>query len=233
MTPSPYIEANQAAIAPPLDYEEIYTRIGRTSEDELNQCIEEFEKLQKNPTALPAVEKQEKCDVLFQGLLMTTYNQHSGTFNNGFDELIQKESVAIWRPKPQEGYKCLGDITTNGKNNKPFTERDHAQSVVDVPVSERYAMYCVKEEFVVRGKIDINSMITDGEGAIFRIINDFENEPDGLADGNFFYTIRGSVPTSQEALKTLAENTEVWVLNKKTAIFEEDDKRLEKDDLCK
>ncbi|MFK7825218.1 MAG: hypothetical protein AB8G05_13770 [Oligoflexales bacterium] len=230
MTPSPYTEDNQTAIAPPLNYDEIYTQIGRTSEEEFNACLEYFDKLQE--TGIPRVEVQEKCEILFQGLSMVTYNSQGGTYNNGFDELIQKESVAIWRPKPQEGYKCLGDVTTNGNNNKPFTEKDHAQGIADVPVNYKYAMYCVKEEFVVKGKIDINSMISDGNVSIFKIINDEENAPDGYADGNFFYTRKGPTPSSPEALKNLAESTEVWVLNKKHTVFVEDDTISEKHESC-
>ena len=237
MTPSPFLEDEQeyqTAILPPEDFEEIYTQIGRSSEDELNKCLDVFDEVQRGEKIFPDIDDQERCEVLFQGLEEVTFNSQDSSRNNAFNILFQKESVAIWRPKPQEGYRCLGDVTTNGDNNEPFSESDHAQAIDQLPVdllNFRAATYCVKEEFAVRGKLDITSAVSDGNVTIFRIINDRENAPEGYAFGNYFYTRKGKMPSENE-LEKIVEDTKVWVINKEHVAFIEDDKRKDRDDEC-
>lgn len=248
LSPSPYPANNEKALAPPIDYEQIYLRQGRTLKEEFAQCYENIQKLVTGEIVLPPIEQQTKCDLMFQGVVLAevngefiggSYNPQSQTGNNAFEALIQKESVAIWRPQPKEGYKCLGDVTTNGKNSKPFNERDHFNNSPGILDSanatgqqDRYAMYCIKEELLVRGKIDPASMISDGTVTIFEITKDEENAPDGYAFGNFFYSMKGPAPASKAAMDELVEKTEVWVLDRTKTVFVDDDVRSIRPEGC-
>ena len=226
MTPNPFLEGN-AAIAPPEDYELIYKKSGEFTEDVLAMCSKIDQDMATGESVLPDIEDQTYCDTILPGTLMGhrteggtrvgNYNPYTGTYNNAFDELFKKQSAALWKPIPQAGYKCLGHISTNGKMEKPYTEKDFAQSVVEVGVSERYAMYCVQEEYVVKGKLFLPPLVTDGEITIFRIVSD---DPDGFDDANLFYAHKGR-PSSEELKKV-----EVWVLNKKFVKFLPDDTHM-------
>lgn len=209
ISPSPYVKENMNAIAPPKNYELVYERDGNFTQDALNRCSKTQMEAYEGKKQYPDIEILTRdCEGIIPGMLMGSYNQATGTYSDAFDELFKKQSVAIWKPIPQDGYKCLGHIATNGSKNKPYTEKDFSQSLVDIGVSQKYAMYCIKEEYVVKGKL--KGLVTnDGQITIFKIE---AADDSGYDDGNMFYAMSG-LPSKK---KINEAEEDLWVLKKES-----------------
>ncbi|MCB9229347.1 MAG: hypothetical protein H6618_07025 [Deltaproteobacteria bacterium] len=226
LSPNPFSDnADDSIIAPPEDYELIYRSAGEFTQDTLDMCEKIEINMFSGADVFPPIEDLTYCETILPGTLMGyrqegagragNYNPYTGTYNNAFDELFKKQSVAIWNPIPRKGYHCLGQVSTNGKMEKPYTERDFAQSQVDIGVGDRYAMYCVREEHTTEGILSFPPMMTDGEVTIFRVIA--KNPDEGFDGANFFYAYKG-LPD----VKSLSE-IKVWTLRKQSIRLLEDD----------
>lgn len=138
-----------------------------------------------------------------------------GTTVFDYQQLFDVLAVFFWKPTPYDGFRCLGHITSNGNGDQPVTELDVAQQFSGLgttlnPNITVSAMYCVKQDYVVEGKIgNILFQSADKTLAVYEIRA--KTGTTGFDGGNLFYA--QSCPSGVLANCPITEK--VYVLDQK------------------
>jgi hypothetical protein len=134
----------------PKEYHSVYEHQSPLLAELVKDCYEKLNSPTMNDHA-----KTDECEAVLAATDITSYNATLKTANNAFTDLYQKRSVKIWRADCPEGFAALGDIATNGRMDKPYSEMDFSQG----PFSSAYtagskrAMYCLPKKYLAPGKL--------------------------------------------------------------------------------
>ena len=99
--------------------------------------------------------------------------------------------------------------------DKPFDEADFSQNYCEImtgkvtSVTGRSAMYCLKQDLLVAGKLG-KPIVSNDEVTLYQVV---AADARGFNAGSFFHAVKGRLSPEHYA------NPKVWVLNKEEAIF--------------
>ncbi len=208
------------ALSPPKSYKKVYSQLGELSQQNYEACKRIEESSTKKPPEMPQPEDVAACTAAREGstaIRNATDAAYGGTGVGNLDLLYSKQSLVIWEPIPQTGYRCLGQIITNttdqpsstadaggiyAQNQTVFTRGPDGK--LQQGSSLDYPIYCVKESYLVEGVLV--SIATNGEVDFFNIKG---KDANGYSDSNLFWAIPSST-SNEDRLKI-----KVWTLNNK------------------
>lgn len=130
------------------------------------------------------------------------------------EEFLRRRNIAVWRPIPPEGYKCLGYLVTNsgtGSPNEPILNIDQT-GIYSYRHGIEYApTFCVSEQYLAPGKPGRKHRLPyhydDGSYGVFFLV-----EPESADTGfssNLFMVVRVNNPAQEQAR---LDAVETWVL---------------------
>ena len=205
ITPSPYSDSADDVLKSPKEYQSIYQRVGQTKESFLKDCGQRLAHLEQTMFSItfdwgPFF----VCDTFMGGLVPNggfrasgllvdyTFNPATMSYNSGYDLLLQHSSVRFWRPIPDDGYECLGDVVTNTLAKPQFVDDNDTSPFRDYREVTRAAVYCVKKDLVVPGVLKPENLIMqDGKVFLYKIVA--ANDLVGYSSGNLFYAVNKMV----------------------------------------
>jgi hypothetical protein len=193
-------------LAPPKSYSRIwYKEVSQKANDLFAKCEEMGG---GHDGSYPNMSATTMC----QGLGSSVSSSFGVTIFN-YQQLFDILGVFFWKPIPYEGFQCLGHISSNGSGNMPVSVLDVNQQFTGLGTSYNpsitvSAMYCVKNDYVVEGKIgNILLQSADKSLILYEII---PKDSNGFDSGNLFYA--QSCPSRIPANCPVKEK--VYVLNK-------------------
>jgi hypothetical protein len=200
---SPFVPASkEVLLQEPSNYQEVYTKQGPLLVDFIKQCQEQL----NSTSSVMDHARIAECEGLYGSVDLLTYNETTKLANNAFTDLFQKRSVKIWRPQCPEGYAALGDIATNGRMDKPYSEADYSQgpfSSAYTPSSKK-ATYCLPQKYLAPGKKG-KAVYKEGTSAGLELYAIEPANEHGIAAQGLFVTKAGNSPLPAK----------LWVIDKR------------------
>lgn len=199
-------EKDPNVLAPPKTYTRIWSLEASVKANELFAKCGEL----GDHGAAPDQVTTTKC----QGL-GSSVTSSFGTTVFDYQQLFDVLAVFFWKPTPYSGFQCLGHISSNGKGDQPVTALDVGQQFSGLgttlnPNITVSAMYCVKQDYVVEGKIgNLLFQSVDKTLAVYEIRA--KAGTTGFDGGNLFYA--QSCPSGVLANCPITEK--VYVLDQK------------------
>ncbi len=182
----------QGPVAPPDNYKLVYEHVGVDLNEILKECA--------SPEGAESARMQNKCG---------KYQQYTRSGSLKIQDLFNKKNVAIWKPVPPEGYKCLGYLATNGQNQKPYTNFDSSGEYVEQGMD--YAMYCVQDKYVVEGKLSKPVLTLPYLSKGISFFATIVPKDDKGYGANLFHVVNVE---DKDNLASVFEKEKVYVLNK-------------------
>ena len=205
---SPFYTADskEVLLKEPQDYTEVYTHQYPLLIDFVKMCYTEKTQMSFD------VSLHNECETITSATDVISYNQTLKTANNAFNDLYQKRSVKIWHPVCADGFGALGDIATNGRMDKPYSEMDFSQGPFSssYTASSKMAMYCLPNKYLLPGKLGklIYQDSTGGKDAL-TIYSIAAVNSNGLEAQGVFYATKASAPPPPQ----------LWVLNRSKVVM--------------